>query len=187
MRQITLPMLCLLSLLWPGQHAQAQLQNETLLQTLPPGYKIDYRLQQEQLLMTEMVPTAQSAQHWDEMITTQVFQGLKVTSPQAFRDIMVKQWDFACPGSGYDVVADGRENGYPYALWFLACPNNPATGRPENTWFKSIQGRDSFYVIQKAFKFSPSKAQLLPWLQYLRSVQLCDSRQPASPCPKTGN
>ncbi|MFC3531572.1 hypothetical protein ACFOLG_05175 [Vogesella facilis] len=184
MRPFCLP---LLGLLLPSLPALAQPQSENLLQSLPPGYKIDYQLQQDSLLMTEMVPAAQSAQHWDEMLTTQVFHGLKVATPQAFRDIMVKQWDFACPGSAYDVVADGRENGYPYALWFLACPNNPATGQPENTWFKTIQGHDSFYVIQKAFKFSPSKAQLLPWLHYLRSVQLCDSRLPASRCPPSTN
>ncbi|WP_174872930.1 hypothetical protein [Vogesella oryzae] len=159
------------------------LPGEILQQTLPPGYRLDYQLQQDQLQMSSMVPDGQSARHWDEMITTQIFRGLKVTTPQAFRDVVVRQWRFSCPGSDYDVVADGKENGYPYALWYLACPSNPATGRPEHTWFKSIQGHDSFYVIQKAFKFAPGKAQLLPWLQYLRSVQLCDSRLPASRCP----
>ncbi|SCK13745.1 hypothetical protein [Vogesella sp. LIG4] len=173
----------LLPLLLASLPAMAALQNENLVENLPAGYKIDFQTEKDDLVMTEMVPAAQSVHRWDEMLTTQVFLGMHTTTPQDFRDVMVRQWQFSCPGSDYDVLADGRDNGYPFALWYLSCPNNPATGQPELTWFKAIQGHDSFYVIQKAFKFSPSKAQQSEWLQYLRSVQLCDSRLADSACP----
>jgi hypothetical protein len=61
---------------------------------------------------------------------------------------------------------------------------NQATGKPEKTWFKAIKGNDSFYVVQKAFKFDPSKEQIAQWMQYFRSVAVCDTRLADRPCPK---
>ena len=63
------------------------------------------------------------------------------------------------------------------------CPLNQATGKPEITWFKAIQGNDSFYVVQKAFKFMPTNEQVVAWTQYLKSVQVCDTRIKGRECP----
>ena len=38
-------------------------------------------------------------------------------------------------------------------MWRMTCPLNRQTAKPEMTWFKAISGTDSFYVVQKAFKF----------------------------------
>ena len=65
----------------------------------------------------------------------------------------------------------------------LTCPTNKQTGKPEWTWFKAIQGNDSFYVVQKAFRFEPSQEQVVEWTKYLRRVSVCDSRR--NSCPKT--
>ena len=70
-------------------------------------------------------------------------------------------------------------------MWLLSCPKNPGTGKPEITWFKALQGSDSFYMVQKAFKFAPSQEQISRWMGYLKSVMVCDSRRPESPCPQT--
>jgi hypothetical protein len=51
-------------------------------------------------------------------------------------------------------------------------------------WFKAIQGADSFYVVQKAYKFVPSKEQETKWTGYLQSISVCDSRVPERACPK---
>jgi hypothetical protein len=80
-------------------------------------------------------------------------------------------------------VAQGPENGYPAAVWLLSCPRNRETGKPEITWFKAIQGNDSFYVVQKAFRFEPAKEQVAKWTQYLRGVAVCDSRLAERRCP----
>ena len=47
-----------------------------------------------------------------------------------------------------------------------------------------MQGNDSFYVVQKAFKFTPNKEQIVRWVEYLKAVRVCDfasrrSRLPA--------
>jgi hypothetical protein len=69
-------------------------------------------------------------------------------------------------------------------VWSLTCPRNPATGKPEMTWFKALQGNDSFYVVQKAFKFVPDKDQVAKWMGFLRAVAVCDSRLPDRACPQ---
>ncbi len=37
------------------------------------------------------------------------------------------------------------ENGYPVAVWYLYCPLNKMTGKPEFTYFKGMSGAQGFY------------------------------------------
>ena len=64
---------------------------------------------------------------------------------------------------------------------------NKDTGKPEMTWMKAIQGKDSFYVVQKAFKFEPADDDVAKWMRYLRGVAVCDSRVPERACPAAKN
>jgi hypothetical protein len=166
--------------------ASAQLVNENLLVEVPPGYKIDFQEHKPNSLMNEMVPTSETINDWTEMVTVQIFYNLK-TTPDAFVSKMASGWIAACPGAKSDAVVSGPENGYPAGVWLLNCPKNPATGKPEITWVKTVQGNDSFYVVQKAFKFTPSKDQIVQWMKYLRSVAVCDSRLVDRACPQTKN
>jgi len=65
----------------------------------------------------------------------------------------------------------------------MNCPLNKDSGKPEITWFKAIQGQDSFYVVQKAFKFDPSQGQIVQWTLYLKKVAVCDTRVKERACP----
>jgi hypothetical protein len=162
--------------------AAAQLVNENLLVTLPDGYRIDFNARKNNVAISEMVPAAENVHAWTEMVTVQVFFGMKNT-PQQFRDRMTGLWRGICPEAGSGSTTNGVENGYPFALWLFTCPKNSATGKPENTWVKAIQGNDSFYVVQKAFKFDPSREQMVEWTRYLKTVSVCDSRIPERRCP----
>ena len=165
----------------------AQLKDENLLQSLPTGYKIDFQERKNNILITEMVPQKESVNNWTEMVTTQVFLGLKNASPENFQSFMKKQWIESCKGGSSTSVSSGKENGYQIALWLMTCPLNESTGKPEYTWVKAIKGNDSFYVVQKAFKFNPSKEQISQWMQYLKKVKVCDTRLPDRACPKIDN
>jgi hypothetical protein len=125
--------------------AWAQLANENLLVEVPPGYKIDFQEHKPNSLMNEMVPTSETVNDWTEMVTVQIFYNLK-TTPDAFVSKMASGWIAACPGAKSDPVVSGPENGYPAGVWLLNCPKNPATGKPEITWVKTMQGNDSFYA-----------------------------------------
>ncbi len=165
----------------------AQLKDENLLQNLPPDYKIDFQERKDNILITEMVPQKESVNNWTEMVTTQVFLGLKNATPENFQSFMKKQWIESCKGGSSTSATSDKENGYQIALWLMTCPLNESTGKPEYTWVKAIKGNDSFYVVQKAFKFNPSKEQISQWMQYLKKVKVCDTRLPDRACPKIDN
>jgi hypothetical protein len=165
--------------------AGAQLANENLLVRVPPGYRVGYRIERGNMVMNEMVPAGQTVENWTEMVTVQIFHGLKA-APEKFRDTLRRRWVAACPGGSGADVTSGTENGYPVLVWLLDCPKNPRSGKPEITWFKAIAGNDSFYLVQKAFKFKPDKAQVDRWMAYLKSVAVCDTRIAARACPQIG-
>jgi hypothetical protein len=167
----------------PGP-ARAQLVNENLLVRVPEGYKIDYRANNDKQIINEMVPQSETVKNWTEMVTVQIFLGLKTTLAQ-MQDNIAQGWLKACPQGIRVPVVDTTENGYPVSLWQLSCPNNAQTGKPEWTWFKALRGNDSLYIVQKTFRFEPSKEQIATWIRYLKSVAVCDSRLPDRACPKT--
>ena len=166
--------------------AHAQLVNENLLVAMPEGYKIGWQDRNAQRLMSEMVPAGETVENWTEMVTVQIFFGLK-SPPQLFRARMGALWAKACPNGTSLPVAEGPERGYPAEVWQQTCPSNPQTKKPEYTYFKAIQGNDSLYVVQKAFKYEPSRDEVVKWTRYLKSVSVCDSRIPERACPATKN
>jgi hypothetical protein len=137
--------------------------------------------------MQEMVPAAETVEAWTEMVTVQIFLGMKNVAPAQYSATLQGVWAKSCDKAQSHPVASGTENGYPFTLWLSSCPRNTATGKPEITWFKAMQGNDSFYLVQKAFKFQPSKAQIDTWMAYFKKVSVCDSRRPDHPCPTVKN
>src|SRR5262249_53116133 len=119
-----------------------------------------------------------------EMVTVQIFRGRKL-APEQFRNSLMKGWNEGCPNASSKPTTSATENGYPSVLWLLNCPRNPKTGKPEITWFRAIRGNDSFYVVQKAFRFAPSQEQVAQWTAYLKSVKVCETRLADRACPPT--
>ncbi len=164
----------------------AQPKNESLIAGVPSGYKVDAENRDGNVVTREMVPKGESIKNWTEMFSTHVFQGMKGMSPDQFKEALRDRWFQACKDAHAATVADGKENGYPFAVWVLRCPHNASTGKPEITWFKAIEGNDNFYLIQKAFTAEPNEKQVERWMIILRRVAVCDTRLADRPCPKTG-
>jgi hypothetical protein len=168
-----------------GRPAAAAFINENLITTAPAGYHIGFQNKGDDGLITEWVPAGETVENWTEMVTVQVFYHLR-TSPEAFMSSLETRWLRSCPGADQaQPIANARQNGYPTLVWLLSCPQNPSSGKIEITWFKAVQGNDSFYVVQKAFKFAPSKQQITRWVGYLKSVRVCDSRLADRACPRS--
>jgi len=158
------------------------LENENLLVTVPPGYKVGFTKHAPNGVITEMVPAAETVENWTEMVTVQIFFGLH-DSPASFRLRMEKLWLSSCAGAKSAPVGGGLVNGYTTMTWRMSCPRNKETGKPEMTWFKAIAGHDSFYVVQKAFKFAPPPEKVAEWVAYLNKISVCDTRLPERNCP----
>ncbi len=89
----------------------ATLENENLLVGVTQGYKIDFNGLKQTMIITEMVPTsAPGVQNWTEMVTVQIFLGLKLT-PAEFRARMERLWTRACPAGGDSIVSSASETG----------------------------------------------------------------------------
>lgn len=174
-----------LAILLLPSFAQAQLKNENLMVTMPDGYKVGFENKQNNQLMTEMVPSGETVKDWTQMLTVQIFFNMKDATPEQFKQRLQKMWADACEKAQSNPVAQTVERGYPMTVWIQYCPLNKATGKPEFTMLKAIQGSDSFYLVQKAFRFRPDKEQIEQWSRYLRTVYVCDTRVPDKACPPT--
>ncbi len=173
-------MICFLA--FPGS-SWAQLKDETLLQTLPPGYKIVLQRTQNAVTTQEAIPLNESVGDWTEMVTTHVLLGRRDLNPAQFRRAMELGWSLACKDSTFEDAEAAEERGYPVLFWAMRCPLHSRTGKPEMTWLKAIKGNDSFYLVQKAFKFEPTQEQISRWRQYFQTVNVCDTRLSDRACP----
>lgn len=161
----------------------SDLQDENLLVKIPSGFMIDYESSQNNMLITEMVAENESVNDWTTLVTVQIFLGMRDITPEQYQENMTRAWSNACANSESYPVASGNENGYPFVVWQLYCPLNPSTQKVEYTYMKAIQGNDSFYLVQVAFRFEPSSDEVTQWVTYLREVKVCDSRIPEKACP----
>lgn len=165
--------------------AQAQLVNENFLVTMPEGYRIDFEDRQGNMVITEMVPDGESVKDWTEMVTVQIFLSERDLTVDQLKARIQKLWTDSCINGSAADIGSLTENGYSTTLWVQVCSLNSQTGKPEFTWFKAVQGNDSLYLVQKAFKFQPSPEQITQWMHYLKRISVCDSRLPDRICPKT--
>lgn len=166
--------------------ACAQLVNENLLLTFPQGFKVANDQRANGIHLSEMIPKGESLEDWTQMVTVQIFFGAAALTPHGFEETMETSWKASCPDASKGHIADGTENGYRFNLWVLACPRNPASGKPETTLLKGIAGNDSFYLVQKAFRYKPTMDEVGVATAWLRKIEVCDSRRPEQACPKPG-
>lgn len=159
---------------------------ELLLQSIPTGFKIgDHGKTAAGVELTEMVPKNETVDDWTQMVTTQVYFGVTNFSIEQAKANMAKIFKDNCDHTDTTVIRDGNENGYPFHVWMQTCEHDDMKQKPEITWFKYIKGKDSTYVVQRAFHNEPSKEQVVDAVKYLASVQVCDTRSKDSPCPGT--
>jgi hypothetical protein len=176
-----LPFLSMLIALAVATPASAQ-DDENLLFAVPKGFKVGFTKKSDQQMITEMVPEKESVENWTEIVTVQIFYNLRDTPPAEYRARLEKLGAEACPGARFTKIKVGTENLYPMVAWSQACPLNKQSGKPEFTWFKAVQGRDSFYVVQKAFKAEPTPKQLKAMTALFDGAKVCDSRVPGQRC-----
>ena len=181
MRPLVVPLLVLAHSI-----AVAQPTTENLLAPAPTGYKVGQSSKSGPIEQTEMIPESDTLSNWQSLLTIQVFRGMSAATPAKYRDFMHQKWKTTCKKAELFPVSAGQEYGYPVAVWIQACESNAASGRDEVTYFKAIQGADSFYVVQKAFREVPERDQVERWMLYLKDVRVCDTRVAEKKCPKLG-
>lgn len=146
------------------------------------GHHVVFHSQVETMSLTEMIPVNETAQDWTQMLSMQVFLGLNHLRPDDYQSVLERDLRNVCPEGKLTALQKTRENGYATSWWVMNCPLRTSTTKPEHTWFKTIEGRDGFYVLQKTFRFLPQQEQIDQALQHLSALTLCDPRKFAHPC-----
>jgi hypothetical protein len=164
--------------------ATAALVDETLLTPLPTGFKVGFSTEKGRMTMQEFVPAGETVDAWSSMVTVQVFHGMTNADPDGFAGALGERWKSACPDGSAQKLQSGVENKYPYSLWMFTCPLNPGTRQPENMWQKVIRGADSLYSVQYAYRREVTKELIVPAMEYLRKVAVCDNRHADRACPR---
>jgi hypothetical protein len=169
--------------------ARSELTGENLLVEIPAGYVLVSNQRTDQGGINEFVPKGETVEKWSEMITVQLLPARNDNATfYATFESLAKQ---ACKAGNTHVVATTKENGYPVKVFQLLCPTNLQTNMGEVTFIKTIEGKDKFYVVQKAWRTEKYQLEQLPitseeivkWTKYLRSVSVCDSRIEKRNCP----
>lgn len=169
--------------------AQGELSGENLIVGIPSEYELGFQQETDQAKMSEFVPKGESVEQWSEMITIQLFDAANRNAGFYARiESLVKQ---ACEDGSTHVTPVTEENGYPVKVFQMYCPTNRKTGMGEVTFFKTIEGKDKFYVVQKAWRTEKYSVDDVPlteedfgrWIRYLKDVYVCDSRAGSRKCP----
>jgi len=160
--------------------------SEVLLYAPPEGFQLKYQDTMDNYRLQEWVPEAESVDDWSQMFTLTDSNQLKNMEPRAFFHQIGNKWNEACPEFGGRMIYEGSENGYSIAVWYLYCPNNPMTGKPEFTYFKGFSGTQGFYTAQFAFavKSHEMKQEFADQaMNQFYEVRLCDEALPdLHPC-----
>ena len=175
---------CFLNPVTANAQKKTGLKNENLLVGVPSGYKIAFTTRKGNMKMTEMIPKNEDLKSWTEMVTVQIFLNNRKLKPVNFYHVIRRLFAKTCKGSRAQLIKHGMENGYVFSFFFINCHKNPKTGKRETVWFKALRGKDSFYVVQKAWRKKPRRAGIIKWSKYLRKVAVCDTRRANSKCPR---
>ena len=171
------------SLLFCSAHAQSD--SEEIYFDLPPGFEKGFEDGDESFFIQEWIPRGEAVSDWSEMLTLTV-QNLSNLDPVEFFNQMADGWEDSCPEYGAMLLHEGLENNYPVAVWFLKCPYNPMTSKPEFTYVKGISGNDRFYTVQLAYALRSDELDesiINRSMAFLKQTVVCDdSRRQAHAC-----
>jgi len=170
--------------------AFALTQGENFLVTQIKGFKQGFIDKKNGMLMVEYVPQGETVQNWTEMHTVQIIYGIKIPTDQ-FLARIGQGFKKGCDEVEAKYPTKGLVNGYQSEQIFFSCTKEKQTGKGSLTLFRVIQGNDSFYVIQRAWRGAPFKSDQMPisndkfksWMAYMESVSVCDTRGKLHPCP----
>lgn len=177
---------------------QDPIRAENLITPLPSGWKVAHNASNDKgFTIQEFIPASQTLDSWTEMVTVLIYRGAGGTPIGKFFDFQEKVYRDGCDspptiGKRQEIV----ENGYSGGAQLLACPRTKKWGRAEVMIYKTLNGKDAAYQVQRAWRLPASdapgtsgipgmtKEMLEAGSAYLKQVYVCDTREAARPCPK---
>lgn len=170
---------------------EATRQPEAYGFALPPRWQEIDRTLQQNVDMITFVPQGQTAQAWRDMVILQVYRDMTALPAEALRDRALAALRAACEDATAGEMQTGLSNGYPSAFWPTACTLNSQTGGGEIAYFRSLQGNDNLYVVQRVWRTPPfgdepptlPEAEKQEAVNILKALTVCQPRSADHPCP----
>ena len=159
-------------------------EGERLVQEVPKDFKIVSRESNKTWGMAYMVPVDETAAHWTERVSTQVFYDAKTVSYFGLSGEQLRLWQDSCDASTIDYAKDGQQNGYTTHAWVQSCRFRNASNKPTIALIKMTEGRERVYLTQVVFHYAPDDAKVAQWSKYLDAIEVCDMRLKGRECPQ---
>ena len=154
--------------------ASAQ-REQALMVAIPEGFRLAFMhdAPDGSMKMTEFVPTGQTVDSWQQMITVQHFPKLAGADPRELAARWSQRLVSACPRAQTSQHPQGPVTDHPAVRVYVhitECGGRP----PESILALVIKGQDAMHMIQHAWRPQPpTPDQLKAAMGVLDRVRLC--------------
>lgn len=164
---------------------------ERLLVPHLPGWKVVVVHSDPGAEFSELIPESETTEAWTRRISVEAFRGAG-NSVASFLDMVGRRSTEICDGASADAPRLGRLGTAEAGSRSVACGRYKGDGKGTYTLYYAIRGRDAFYVVSRSWRgeaFAVDRVpvgqqELADWIAYMRAITLCDTADPARPCPK---
>lgn len=137
------------------------------------------------------LPRQQTLQGWRDMVILQIYRDMTAVPAASLRERSLGNAQAACQAATASTMQTGLSNGYSSAFWATACTENKQTGLGEVAYFRSLQGNDNLYMVQRVWSLAPfgDRTPSLPESQkreaigILSGLNVCQPGSQDHPCP----
>lgn len=141
--------------------------------------------------VTELVPSGQTSDTWTRRLTVQAFIGSPMSAGE-FLDGLAPHTAEVCEGFLAGPVVPAASPGVEGGRRTITCGKYRGDGRGSVTLFYVLRGKSALFVLARAWRGDPFKpdaspvdpAELAEWNALFDGVRLCDTEDPARPCPQ---
>lgn len=169
-------------------------QQETYTFALPERWQEANRTRQGNVDIITFLPREQSLQGWQDMVILQIYRDMTAVPAESLRDRNKASAETACDNATASPLQTGLSNGYPSAFWITACTRNKQSDLGEVAYFRSLQGNDNLYMVQRVWSMQPfgERAPTLPEAEkteavgILSGLNVCQIGSARHPCPGQG-
>jgi hypothetical protein len=166
---------------------------EFFLTPVPITWEIAHSSKTDRVVHMAWLPEGQETASWSDKVSVQLFPGETEISGRQLLDQIARRYTRDCRNLLGTQTEVQQKRGRTVAFRLLGCTKHTKTGRGELALFRVVQGAESLYLVQRAWRTPTFDTEHLPfsrdilgktrlWLQGGRVCQ-ADSRDAEYACP----
>ncbi len=140
--------------------------------------------------VTELVPEGEPPEAAGRRMVVQAFRDSALAVAAYLEMVAINSAALCSDGASAEPPRLGRLGPLEAGSRLVSCGRTKTEGKGEVALHYAIRGRDAFYVLARAWRGAPFAAGANPvarremddWINFMRAVAVCDTRDPARPC-----